>query len=330
MQKIINNNIFFGDALDAYASWESPDLILSDGPYGLGLYPGEPKNVNLLKDWYKPHVEKWSELSKPSTTLWFWNTELGWANVHPLLNDNGWIYKETLTWNKGKSHIAGKVNSKTIRGLPVVTEIAVRYIRKPIIKADGINTDLKEWLRTEWLRSKLPLNKANEACGVKNVATRKYLTKDDLWYWPPIEAIQKMSDYCNKNGDIKGKPYFNLTQQDNWMDLKKQWNDNIKINLLRAKWNHQHGLTNVWDIPPLRNQERLKKKNGGSLHINQKPLEIIKKQIELSTCENDIIWEPFGGTGTVAFASKELGRKYYVSENNKEYYNIIIERLNNY
>ena len=49
MQKIINNNIFFGDALDAYASWESPDLILSDGPYGLGLYPGEPKNVNLLK-----------------------------------------------------------------------------------------------------------------------------------------------------------------------------------------------------------------------------------------------------------------------------------------
>lgn len=33
----------------------------------------------------------------------------------------------------------------------------------------------------EWQRAGLPLYKANEACGVKNAATRKYLTQDWLW-----------------------------------------------------------------------------------------------------------------------------------------------------
>ena len=44
------------------------------------------------------------------------------------------------------------------------------------------------------------------------------------------------------------------------------------------------------------------------LHPTQKPLKLIKKLIEISSKENDIILDPFLGSGTTAVACKELGR----------------------
>ena len=72
-------------------------------------------------------------------------------------------------WDKGLAHIAGNVNGKTIRQLPVVTEVAALYRRKLFLDTeDGQVLDAKSWLRVEWNRSGLPLNRSNEACGVKN------------------------------------------------------------------------------------------------------------------------------------------------------------------
>ena len=65
-----------------------------------------------------------------ATTLWFWNTEVGWATVHPLLVANGWDYVQVITWDKGVAHIAGNVNGKTIRRFPVATEVCVFYQRR--------------------------------------------------------------------------------------------------------------------------------------------------------------------------------------------------------
>jgi len=45
-----------------------------------------------LPNWYKPHIEAWSKAAIPCTTLWFWNSEIGWAVVHPLLEKYGWRY----------------------------------------------------------------------------------------------------------------------------------------------------------------------------------------------------------------------------------------------
>ena len=54
----------------------------------------------------------------PGHHLWFWNTEVGWATVHPLLVASGWDYLQVITWDKGVAHIAGNVNGKTIRRFP--------------------------------------------------------------------------------------------------------------------------------------------------------------------------------------------------------------------
>ena len=174
--------LVLGDALGHYASWPKPTVIVSDGAYGVGGFPGDPPNATGLASWYEPHVAAWARHALPSTTLWFWNTEVGWATVHPTLERHGFRYRSCHVWDKGLAHVAGNANSRTLRKYPVVTEVCVQYVRRVLLPArDGRELELKAWLRHEWERSGLPLVLANEACGVKNAATRKVLPR----FWSP-------------------------------------------------------------------------------------------------------------------------------------------------
>ena len=51
--------------------------------------------------------------------------------------------------DKGMSHVAGNTNTKTIRHLPVVTEVCVQYVKKPTFDVNGVPMSMKEWLRYE-------------------------------------------------------------------------------------------------------------------------------------------------------------------------------------
>lgn len=45
-----------GNVLDAYPDWEAPDLIVSDGAYGVRGFRGDTVSADGLVDWYAPHV----------------------------------------------------------------------------------------------------------------------------------------------------------------------------------------------------------------------------------------------------------------------------------
>lgn len=106
-------DLFRGDARDAYPNWPAPATIISDGAYGVRGFHGDTIGSQALPRWYRPHIASWSAAAGPATTLWFWNTEIGWATVHPLLAESGWDYVQVITWGKGIAHIAGNV---TYRG----------------------------------------------------------------------------------------------------------------------------------------------------------------------------------------------------------------------
>ena len=67
---------------------------------------------------------------------------------------------------------------------------------------------------------------------------------------------------------------------------------------------------------------------GNKFHPTEKPLSLMKKLIENSTNEGDIVLEPFAGAGVTLIAAKELNRNYAGSEIDKKYYDIAISRLN--
>lgn len=317
--KADNVRIEHDDSMNCYSRWPAPTCIIVDGPYGLGKFPGEPKTPSNLAEWYAPHVAAWSAHASTDTTLWFWCTEIGWALVHPILEMHGWQYEECNVWDKGIAHVAGNCNSKTIRGTPVVTEVAVRYTKRNQLQgSNGHPLSIKEWVRHEWQRSGLPMWKANEACGVANAATRKYLTQCHLWYFPPAEAVVRMAEYCNKNGRPTDRPYFSIdgrtpVTEDAWSRL-------------RAKWNHTHGITNVWQEPAVHGRERIRT-GVGYLHANQKPLTLMKRQILACTDPGDVVWEPFGGLCSGSIAALHTGRRSFAAEINNAYFQVAASRL---
>lgn len=307
------------DALSCYGRWSTPTCIVSDGPYGLGKFPGEPKTPTALGEWYAPHVAAWSANAGTDCTLWFWCTEVGWATVHPVLELHGWQYEECNIWDKGIAHIAGNCNSKTIRGMPVVTEVAVRYTKRNLLpNAVGQPLNIKDWVRYEWLRSGLPLSKSNEACGVANAATRKYLTQCHLWYFPPPESIVRMALYCSEHGLRTDRPYFSLDGRTPIVEAA--WA------AMRAKWNHVHGLSNVWQEPAVHGGERVRS-GAGYLHANQKPLSLMRRQVLACTDRGDVVWEPFGGLCSASIAALETGRRAFASEVNRDYFPVAVSRV---
>lgn len=306
-----------GDSLDHYNHWDTPTVIISDGGYGLLGFEGDTSDHLDLPDWYELHIKAWSQYATPQTSLWFWNSEIGWAAVHPIFERHGWRYVSCNVWNKGKGHIAGNVNTGKIRRFPVVTEICVHYVFEARID----NLILRDWMRREWKRTGLTWRSANEACGVKNAATRKYLDGGHLWYYPPPEIFEKLVKYANKHGLPDGRLYFSS-------DGKKPMTA-TDWSKMRSKFYCPHGYTSVWNRNALRGKERIKAPKRGSkaAHLNQKPLDLMELIIKATSDPGDVVWEPFGGLFSACFAARRLKRKAFSCEIDPVYFNLGIKRF---
>ena len=327
-ERVGKSTIYLGMAESLYDSWPEPTCIVVDGPYGQSGYPGDLNTVEELASWYKPHAEIWGKRSTPQTTLWFWCSELGWATVHPVLVECGWDYRSCHIWDKGIGHIAGNANSKTLRKFPVTTEVCVQYVRRAeFVTREGQVLNMQQWLRHEWARTGLTYSLANEACGVANAASRKYLTPDHLWYFPPPEAFAKLSKYAAIHGRPSGRPYFSI-------DGKKSLSGQ-EWGRMRSKFECMVGVSNVWRQAHLSGQERI---NGDrqsmrwkykSLHGSQKPLNLVERIIKATTERGDVVWEPFGGLCPAAVVSLTLDRECHSAEIVSEFYDAAICRLQN-
>ena len=102
--------------------------------------------------------------------------------------------------------------------------------------------------------------------------------------------------------DLKGVKYkFNY-------QLMKELNDNKQ-------------MKDVWTTSLTKPSE---KKFGK--HPTQKPLELLERIILASTNENDLILDPFSGSGTTGIAANMLGRNYVGIDLDKSYLDISIKR----
>jgi site-specific DNA-methyltransferase (adenine-specific) len=209
------------------------------------------------------------------------------------------------------------VNTQKIRRFPVVSEVCVHYVFEP--KVDGLV--LKNWLLREWKRTGLPVREANKACGVADAAVRKYLDQGHLWYWPPVQMFERLVAYANQHGKSKGRPYFS---KDGKRPMTgEEWS------ATRSTFKCPHGFTNIWNRPALRDQERVKTNgsNGKAVHLNQKPLDLMRMIIEASSEPGDVVWEPFGGMFSASIASRQLKRKGYAAEIDSTYFHYGLERV---
>lgn len=65
-----------------------------------------------------------------------------------------------------------------------------------------------------------------------------------------------------------------------------------------------------------------------TIHPTQKPVALISTLVQWISNPGDLILDPFAGSGTTALACKELNRNYICIEKEREYVDIIHQRLN--
>lgn len=81
-------------------------------------------------------------------------------------------------------------------------------------------------------------------------------------------------------------------------------------------------MTDVWKIPAV----TFKEKKFGK-HLTQKPEKLLERIILASTKENDVVLDPFSGSGTTCVVAKRLNRRYIGIEKEKKYYDIALKRI---
>lgn len=72
------------------------------------------------------------------------------------------------------------------------------------------------------------------------------------------------------------------------------------------------------------------KKDERAGHPTQKSLDLIKYIIGGYSNPNELIFDPFIGSGTTAVGALALGRNYIGIDNDQEYYDMAINRINNF
>ena len=90
-------------------------------------------------------------------------------------------------------------------------------------------------------------------------------------------------------------------------------------------WNFlsQSEMHNFYESPICMRPERL----SNPKHPAQKPVALLKKIIRMATNEDDIVFDPFMGVGSIGVAALALGRKYIGVEINKIYFDAAKNRV---
>ena len=98
---------------------------------------------------------------------------------------------------------------------------------------------------------------------------------------------------------------------------------------MRSIFHCPMGVTNVWDRNPLKGAERIKVPHISSkaAHLNQKPLDLMRRIIEASSDIGSVVWEPFGGLFSASLAAKFSGRRAFAGEIDSTYFQIGISRF---
>lgn len=87
--------------------------------------------------------------------------------------------------------------------------------------------------------------------------------------------------------------------------------------LTGQEW-REWGYRQIWEIPSVRSND---------IHPAMFPMALAYRVIKLYTDENDIVLDPFLGSGTTAIAAVHLNRKFIGIEKLERYYNIAKDRI---
>jgi DNA modification methylase len=235
-------------------------------------------------------------------------------HVKELLSDDG-----TLWVNIGDSYSSGGRTSTTNQSLRGNTEYGVT--RPPVIQ--GIKP--KDLIGIPWMLA-FALREAGW-----------YLRQDIIWH-KPNPMPESVTDRCTKSHEYifllsKSPQYYfdHLAIKEQGVtpagtkgakgSVERQ--NQFGVNARPPEYKIYDGMRNKRDVWTV----NVRPYKGA--HFATYPTALIEPCIKAGSRKNDIVFDPFMGSGTTAQVAKQLGRQYLGCELNKEYEKLQQERIGN-
>lgn len=144
----------------------------------------------------------------------------------------------------------------------------------------------------------------------------------DLDYWLLNDVIWRKT---NPMPNFRGRRFTNAHETLIWAARSKESRYSFNYEAMKAL-NDDVQMRSDWELPLCTGHERLKE-NGKRAHPTQKPESLLARVILASTKRDDVILDPFFGTGTTGAVARRLNRNYIGIEQNLAYVEMARERI---
>ena len=147
----------------------------------------------------------------------------------------------------------------------------------------------------------------------------------DLGFWILNDIVWRKS---NPMPNFKGRRFTNAHETLIW--AAKDADSKYCFNYQAMKTlNDDIQMRSDWFLPLCTGHERLRNEHGLKLHPTQKPESLLYRVILSSTNIEDVVLDPFAGTGTTLAVAKKLQRRYIGIERHPDYMKAALRRVNN-
>jgi adenine-specific DNA-methyltransferase len=294
-QNVEINKIYNGDCVEFLKELgdETIDSCITDPPYWGVVddeWDNQWKNITEYKEWCESWIREIARVTKKSASFFIFGYSYQLSHLLPIIESYGFKFRQQIVVWKGMKSAAGRVSSK-LKMFPTTTEYIFYFVKDS----------------TDYIRDLL-----------QERAIEKNLTPKEI-----NEFLGKASNGGGTWSSIAGKKQKNLQEptREDWEKLNQLFGELPNYDDVVYKFNLPMGVTDVFD------DIKFYFPKGEKLHTTQKPLELINRIVECCSNENDVILDPFMGSGTTALSCKNLNRKYIGCELDEEYYKVCLERL---
>ena len=297
----MRNTILFGDCRDTIPTiTERPRMCVTSPPYyGLRDYGGEDKQIGQEQspeEYIETMVDvfrKVRDVLADDGTLW-----LNIGDSYYNYRKDGCIPKQTFTSSRQDLPKTTPRRSNKLVGYKDKDLIGIPWMLAFALRADG------------W-----------------------YLRQDIIWH-KPNPMPESVRDRCTKAHEyifLLSKSKYYYYDNEAIKEPAKDWGTRDRTN---GKYHNEgtglqphSGLTKSYTKRNKRSVWSVNKKPYKGAHFATYPEELIEPCILAGSEKNDIILDPFMGSGTTAVVAKKNSRAYIGCELHKEYASLQTDRI---
>lgn len=215
----VPDDVRLEDVLTTLRSLENSSfaLVMADPPYFKVAGEAWDRQWRTSADyvaWCSSWLSEVVRVLRPNGHLWLWGFYDGLAPLHPVLEELGMLFRQTVVWNKGMQVVAGRA-TKNYRQYPNVTELCVNYVK---------------WNR-EQVRELLLQRQQELGLSALEINTRMGVKTNGGGMW---------SLYTGENVCAQ------IPTREKWERLCQALELEIPYEEIELPWNVELGLTNVW------------------------------------------------------------------------------------